>query len=226
MKRILTLLAAALLLASTQVARASDQQEVVDGATIVADKIQSQSGAATNIRELLHRARALLVVPSLLKGGFFLGGQGGTGVLLVRDPKTNTWSSPAFYGLAGGSFGLQIGVEVSEVALIIMTDKALEAVLQNEFKVGAEAGLTLATVGAGAEASTTSNVGADIYSFSESKGLFGGVALQGAALNPKPDWDKIYYGRPVTTREIVLERKAATSGATRLRTTLDSISQH
>ncbi len=225
MKRILTLLAATLLLASTQVARANDQQEVVDGATIVADKIQSGTGAATNIRELLHRARAILIVPSLVKGGFILGGQGGTGVLLVRDAK-NTWSSPAFYGLAGGSLGLQIGVEVSEVSLIIMTDKALEAILKNEFKVGAEAGLTLATVGAGAEASTTSNVGADIYSFSESKGLFGGVALQGAALNPKPDWDRVYYGRDVALRDIVLERKVATSGATRLRTTLDQISQH
>lgn len=225
MKRILTLLAATLLLASTQVARANDQQEVVDGATIVADKIQSGTGAATNIRELLHRARAILIVPSLVKGGFILGGQGGTGVLLVRDAK-NTWSSPAFYGLAGGSLGLQIGVEVSEVSLIIMTDKALEAILKNEFKVGAEAGLTLATVGAGAEASTTSNVGADIYSFSELKGLFGGVALQGAALNPKPDWDRVYYGRDVALRDIVLERKVATSGATRLRTTLDQISQH
>jgi lipid-binding SYLF domain-containing protein len=225
MKRILTLLAATLLLASTQVARASDQQEVVDGATIVADKIQSGAGAATNIRELLHRARGILIVPSLLKGGFILGGQGGTGVLLVRDAN-NTWSSPAFYGMAGGSLGLQIGVEVSEVALVIMSDKALEAILRNEFKVGAEAGLTLATVGAGAEASTTSNVGADIYSFSESKGLFGGVALQGAALNPKPDWDRVYYGRTIALRDIVIERKASTSGATRLRAALDQISQH
>lgn len=225
MKRILTLLAATLLLASTQVARATDQQEVVDGATIVADKIQSGAGAATNIRELLHRARGILIVPSLLKGGFILGGQGGTGVLLVRDAN-NTWSSPAFYGMAGGSLGLQIGVEVSEVALIIMSDKALEAILRNEFKVGAEAGLTLATVGAGAEASTTSNVGADIYSFSESKGLFGGVALQGAALNPKPDWDRIYYGRTIALRDIVIERKVSTSGATRLRAALDQISQH
>ncbi|HTZ76602.1 MAG TPA: lipid-binding SYLF domain-containing protein [Stellaceae bacterium] len=224
MKRILTLLAAALFFASTAAAHASDQQNVVDAATIVADKIQSQSGAATNIRELLHRCRGILIVPSLVKGGFFLGGQGGTGVLLVRDAN-NTWSSPAFYGLAGGSFGLQIGVEVSEVALIIMSDKALEAILKNEFKVGAEAGLTLATIGAGAEASTTSNVGADIYSFSESKGLFGGVALEGAALNPKPDWDKLYYDRAVTTRDIVLDRKVATSGATRLRTTLDQISR-
>src|SRR6266852_6233099 len=213
MKRILTLLAATLLLASTQVARASDQQEVVYGATIVADKIQSGAGAATNIRELLHRARGILIVPSLLKGGFILGGQGGTGVLLVRDAN-NTWSSPAFYGMAGGSLGLQIGVEVSEVALVIMSDKALEAILRNECKVGAEAGLTLATVGAGAEASTTSNVGADIYSFSESKGLFGGVALQGAALNPKPDWDRVYYGRTIALRDIVIERKASTSGAT------------
>lgn len=225
MKRILTLLAATLLLASTQVARATDQQEVVDGATIVADKIQSGAGAATNIRELLRRARGILIVPSLLKGGFILGGQGGTGVLLVRDAN-NTWSSPAFYGMAGGSLGLQIGVEVSEVALIIMSDKALEAILRNEFKVGAEAGLTLATVGAGAEASTTSNVGADIYSFSESKGLFGGVALQGAALNPKPDWDRVYYGRTIALRDIVIERKVSTSGATRLRAALDQISQH
>ena len=95
MKRILTLLAATLLIASTQVARASDQQEVVDGAAIVVDKIQSGTGAETNIRELLHRARGILIVPELVKGGFILGGQGGNGVLLqgqlpVQDHTSRT----------------------------------------------------------------------------------------------------------------------------------------
>jgi lipid-binding SYLF domain-containing protein len=224
MQRILTTIFAVLLLAVPQAARANDQQEVVDGAYLMAKSVRSGSGAATNVRELLHRARGILIIPELVKGGFILGAQGGSGVLLVRDPKSNTWSPPAFYTMGAGSVGLQIGVEVSKIALIIMSDKALNAVMRDEFKIGAEAGLAIATLGAGAEASTTAHGGADIYAFAESKGLFGGIALQGGVMKPRPSYNNAYYGHNAQLQEIVLQRKYSNAGARDLQGTLNQIS--
>jgi lipid-binding SYLF domain-containing protein len=224
MQRILTAIFAVLLLAVPQAARANDQQEVVDGAYLMAKSVRSGSGAATNVRELLHRARGILIIPELVKGGFIFGAQGGSGVLLVRDPKSNTWSPPAFYTMGAGSVGLQIGVEVSKIALIIMSDKALNAVMRDEFKIGAEAGLAIATLGAGAEASTTAHGGADIYAFAESKGLFGGIALQGGVMKPRPSYNHAYYGHNAQLPEIVLQRKYSNAGARDLQGTLNQIS--
>ncbi|MGE5203311.1 MAG: lipid-binding SYLF domain-containing protein [Acidobacteriota bacterium] len=224
MQRILTAILVVLLLAVPQAVRASDQQDTVDESYVMIRSIRTGSGAATNIRELLHRCRGILIVPELVKGGFIFGAQGGSGVLLVRDPKSNTWSPPAFYTMGAGSVGLQIGVEVSKIALIIMSDRALNAVMQDEFKIGAEAGLAIATLGAGAEASTTAHGGADIYAFAESKGLFGGIALQGGVMKPRPSYNNAYYGHNAQLREIVLQRKYSNSGARDLQGTLNQIS--
>ena len=225
MQRILTAMFTVLLLAVPQIAWASDQQELVDEAATMMRSVQVGSGAATNVRELLHRARGIIIIPELVKGGFILGAQGGSGVLLVRDTKSNTWSPPAFYTMGAGSVGLQIGVEVSKIALIIMNDRALDAVLQDEFKIGAEAGLAIAMLGAGAEASTTSHGGADIYAFAESKGLFGGIAVQGGVMKPRPSYNRNYYGSNKSgVRDIVLERAVANPGAQPLQSVLNLIS--
>ena len=224
MRRILLAMFAMLLPILPTQAWASDQQDIVDGAYVMARTIRNGSGAATNVRELLHRARGILMVPELVKGGFILGAQGGSGVLLVRDPKSNTWSPPAFYTMGAGSFGLQIGVEVSKIALIIMNDKALTAVMRDEFKIGAEAGLAIATLGAGAEASTTAHGGADIYAFAESKGLFGGIALQGGVMKPRPGYNEAYYKPGARLDDIVLHRKYSNSGARNLQSMLNQIS--
>ena len=224
MRRIFLAMFAMLLPILPAKAWASDQQDIVDEAYVMARTIRNGTGAATNIRELLHRARGILMVPELVKGGFILGAQGGSGVLLVRDPKSNTWSPPAFYTMGAGSFGLQIGVEVSKIALIIMNDKALTAVMRDEFKIGAEAGLAIATLGAGAEASTTAHGGADIYAFAESKGLFGGIALQGGVMHPRPSYNQAYYGPNAQLRDIVLQRKYSNAGARDLQGTLNQIS--
>ena len=223
MQRILTAIIAVLLLAVPQAARASDQQDTVDEAYVLMRSIRTGSGAATNIRELLHRCRGILIVPELVKGGFIFGAQGGSGVLLVRDPKSNTWSPPAFYTMGAGSIGLQIGVEVSKIALIIMNDKALNAVMRAEFKIGAEAGIAVVTLGGGAEASTTAAGGADIYALAESAGLFGGVAIQGGIVKPRTDQDHAYYGPNVTAQDIVLRRAAKNPGAEHLRSVLRQV---
>jgi len=221
-----TVMIAAMTLALPRVARAqsNDAQGVVNDAFQVIERIRTGSGAATNAREVLHRARGVLIIPALVKGGFIFGGQGGTGVLLSRDPQTSQWSYPAFYDMGAGSFGLQIGLEVSKVVLIIMNDRALNALMSDEFKIGAEAGIAIATLGAGAEASTTSAGGADIYAFAESMGLFGGIAIQGGIVKPRLPYNHSYYGADVKSEDIVLKGGPRNPGADQLRNDLMQIS--
>jgi lipid-binding SYLF domain-containing protein len=220
MRRILMVAVTALALAVPQLARASDEQQAVDDATNAVQRLSTDQGAASSVRDLLHRARGVMIIPTLVKGGFIVGGQGGTGLLLSRDQKTGNWSYPAFYSMGAGSFGLQIGLEVSKIMLIIMNDKALDAMMQDEFKIGAEAGIAVVTLGAGAEASTTAAGGADIYAVAESAGLFGGIAIQGGIVKPRVEQDHAYYGRNVTAQDIVLRRAAKNPGADKLRAEL------
>src|SRR5579864_6677176 len=223
MRRILMVATAALALMVPQLAWASDEQNVVDDAATAVERLSTSAGVAANARDLLHRARGVMIVPTLVKGGFIFGAQGGTGVLLSRDPKTGSWSYPAFYAMGAGSFGLQIGLEVSKIMLIIMNDKALHAVMRAEFKIGAEAGIAVVTLGGGAEASTTAAGGADIYALAESAGLFGGVAIQGGIIKPLVDEDHRYYNANVTAQQIVLARSAKNPGADKLRASLRSV---
>src|SRR5579885_3198510 len=160
MKRILMVAVAALALAFPQLARAASEQQTVDDAAVVVQHLNSNTGLAPAARDALRRSHGVMIIPALVKGGFIFGAQGGTGVLLSRDPKTGSWSYPAFYAMGAGSFGLQIGLEVSKIMLIIMNDKAMNAMMAAEFKLGAEAGIAVATLGGGAEASTTAAGGA------------------------------------------------------------------
>ncbi|MEM7173301.1 MAG: lipid-binding SYLF domain-containing protein, partial [Pseudomonadota bacterium] len=155
-------------------------------------------------------------VPQLLKAGFFIGGSGGSGVLLSYDPGSNSWSSPSFLTMGSGSLGLQIGAEASEIVLVIMNEKGMEAVVKNKFTLGGDASVAVGPLGAGAKAATTTNIGADVYSFAKSKGLFGGIALEGAVLQPSAEANKAYYGSDVTPIQIVVERKVTNPGAASL----------
>ncbi|MGH6989703.1 MAG: lipid-binding SYLF domain-containing protein, partial [Stellaceae bacterium] len=197
----------------------SDQQQVVDEALGVVHSFHHPGRYLDNVRALVRRARAIVIVPNLVKAGFIFGAQGGTGVLLVHG--RHGWSYPAFYNMGAASFGLQAGVSVSKVVLIIMNDRALNLALTHaQLKLGAEAGLTVATLGAGAGGSVTS-AGADIYTLSSSKGLYGGVALQGGAIGPNPGWNHAYYHRRVSTEAIVYgHARLHQPGARRLRRAL------
>lgn len=222
MRRILMLMAAALALAGPQVAWAqvSNEQAAIDRATATVEALRTGPGAPSNMGELLHKARGIMIFPETVKAGFIFGAQGGSGVLLSRDPTTNTWSYPAFYVLGAGSFGLQAGVQLSKIVFIIMNDRALNALMSDEFKVGAEAGIAIVTIGAGAEASTTSAAGGDIYAFSTAMGLFGGIALQGGIIKPRLVYDHEYYGPAVRAEDIVLGLTAKNPGADTLRNAL------
>ena len=164
-----------------------------------------------NARELLHRARAVLIAPRIFKAGFFVGGEGGTALLMARG--VHGWSDPAFYTVASASFGLQIGAQESEMVMFIMSDKALNALMTDKFKIGANAGIAVATLGSTVEGATTAHVGADIIVWASSSGAYAGLSLDGTLVEPQRNADANYYGKPVTSSEIVLSRSVRSPAA-------------
>jgi lipid-binding SYLF domain-containing protein len=166
-------------------------------------------------RDLMKDAKGVFIAPQMLKGAFVFGAMGGSGVLLVRDQKTGEWTGPAFYTIAGASFGFQIGGEASEVVLLAMTDRGVNSLLANSFKLGADVGLALGPVGAGASVATA-NLSADILSFSRSKGLYGGISLEGAVVATRGGWNAAYYGKEVTPADIFVRHEVTNPHANAL----------
>jgi len=199
-------------------AQAQEQQEIVDRATVTAKSMLTHPDFK-DAQAMMRRAKGVIVIPSLVKAGFIVGGEGGSGVLLVRG-KDGSWSNPSFVTMAAGSVGLQIGVQASELLLLIMTERGLQSVLQDEFKLGADASVAVGPIGAGVEAATTANLRADIYSYTRSKGAFGGVSLEGSLLKPRYSWNELYYGRPATARQVVVLREVSNPNANALRQAL------
>ncbi len=214
-------LAGAILFGATTALAASDQSNLVDRARITIDDLKKDKEFG-NARELMQRAKGVMIVPSLIKGGFFVGGEGGTGVLLTKAAGNN-WSNPAIYTLASASFGLQIGLQESELVLFVMSDRALRAFMQDEFKVGAEAGLAIVTLGSSAEIAATSSGKADIIVWASSSGAYAGLTLNGSIVKPRTEWNKAYYGHAVSVADIVTVRTATNPQADGLRQALATV---
>ena len=204
-------LAAGVLAASS--AQASDQTSLLAHAAATVDDMRSDQTFGPS-RDLLRRARAILIVPSLVKGGFVFGAEGGEGVLLAR--RGHGWSSPAFYTIGSASFGLQIGVELAQLVMFVMSDRALRAIERDKFKLGAGAGLTVITVGANAQAATGGNLSGDIIVWSSTKGAYGGLTVEGSVLAPETDANEDFYGHRANVREILAD-EVTNSAADRLR---------
>lgn len=195
-----------------------EEQTLVDRATLALQEAMSQT-VSEDPRILLRRARGAMICPRVFKAGFILGGEGGACVLLARAGN-GTWSYPAFYGMGSGSVGLQIGIQDSQFVMLIMTEKGLRAILDSQFKLGADASLAIATVGAGIQGATTGAFGADIVAFSQTRGLFGGVSLGGSLMGQRSEWNRAYYGRDLGARQIVIDMQASNPGADPLREVL------
>lgn len=200
---------------------AVEAQKVVDRAIVTLERLYLDDNFYLHMLPKVRQARAVLVVPSLLKAGFILGAEYGNGVLMVRDPWTDRFVGPAFFKLIAGSIGFQAGVQEAQIIFIIMTDKGLSAILDNKFKAGAS--LSVAFIrGASIEAATTSNVGVDVYAFALTTGLFGGGALDGTIIEPRTDWNNHFYGDiQADTRAILFKRRFKNPDADRLREILD-----
>lgn len=201
-------------------AAGTDEQEVVDHAIGTLRDLQRDKEFG-NARALLHRARGVLIAPRIFKAGFFVGGEGGQAVLMARGP--NGWSNPAFYTVASASFGLQIGAQESEMIMLIMTDRALQALMRDNFKIGANAGLAIVTLGSTVEAATTSHVGADIVVWASSSGAYAGISLDGTLVEPRREADWSFYGRAVTSNDIVLRHSVRNPAAAPLVRELTSL---
>jgi SH3 domain-containing YSC84-like protein 1 len=215
MRFVLFAILLALLALSPVAARAqTDQQALVDRSTLTVQEMFGPDNAKDE-RSMLARAKAAMICPRIFKAGFFFGGQGGSCVLISRGP--GGWSSPAFYTVGSGSFGLQIGVQDSELAFLILTDRGLQAVLDSQFKIGADASIAIATLGAGLEGDTTAALRADIVAFSKNRGLFVGISLQGSIISSDSGWNQTYYGQPLAAQQIVMQGAGNNPGAAPLR---------
>lgn len=186
-------------------------RDTLAGADAILARIQTDSDKEP-FRKLVRNAKAIIVVPSLVKGGFIIGAEGGRGILLVRQG--NGWSDPGFVGMGSASLGLQAGAQVSQLVLAVMTEKGLNGFLEPNFKIGADGGIAVAWLGAGMDAGKTFD-GADVVAMSTAQGLFAGISLEGSVFDPDDAANAEIYGKGATLREIV--NGQATSKAPRLK---------
>lgn len=199
----------------------ADARATVTRADITFNSFMSDKNF-TEMRKLSRSAKGIFIAPQVLKGAFVVGASGGTGVLLVRE-EGGTWSYPAFYTIGSVSFGLQIGGQASEVILLAMTERGVTTLLQNSVKLGADVGIAAGPYGAGAQAATA-NISADILAFARSKGLYGGISLDGAVVDVRDSLNRAYYGKSVTPADIFVKKNAINAHADKLRESVARIS--
>lgn len=192
---VLMIMAALFTLGEASLARADDAQDarqLVGSATMTLERFQAAPDMDA-FRDLLQRAKGVFIAPQVLKGAFILGVSGGSGVLVARDEANGGWRGPAFYTIGEVSWGIQMGGEASEVVLLAMTSRGVNAFMSSNFKMGADVAATMGPMGVGASAASA-NLSADIIGFSHAKGLFGGISINGALVSAKPKLNKAYTG--------------------------------
>ena len=156
-------------------------------------------------RELLDKAECVIVIPSMIKVAVGIGGSYGRGAMVCRAGKAfdGAWGAPAMYSLEGGSFGLQLGGEATDLVLLVMNGRGANALLSSKVKLGGSASVAAGPKGRSLEASTDASMRAEILSYSRSRGLFAGVSLSGTSLRPDDKASAEVYGRKLTARRIV-----------------------
>lgn len=176
-------------------------------------------------QDLLEKAHCVVIVPGLKQAAFVVGGKYGSGFAVCRRNGAG-WGAPAAVRIEGGSFGFQIGASSTDVVMLIMNERGMRRLLEDKFTVGAEASVAAGPVGRSATAQTDAQLSADILSWSRSKGLFAGVALQGATLRNDLDANKELYGRALHNKDILLTNRRPPAAARPFVATLDRYSRH
>ncbi len=197
-------------------------RRVAEAQSVVAEIMRSPDQGIPE--DLLVKCEAIAIYPAVFKGGFILGARYGRGVVVKRDKKTGKWGPAAFSTIGGGSWGLQAGVQSTDLILVIMNDRGLEGILSNNLTLGADASISAGPLGRSSEIGTDLSLRAGIFSYSRSRGLFGGIALDGAVLTQDNASNSDYYGRPVSSKEILLEGKVSHKPATRA--LADTLNEH
>ena len=204
---------------TVQAMAASETEELIVKSRLTAEKLLAHSDFP-DLRDWIKKSKGVLIIPSLLKAGFLIGGSGGNGVMLSRN-EDGDWSYPAFYTLTAASLGLQAGVSDAEIMLVIMSDGAMQALIDKEVTLGGDASIAIGTEGAGVKGATTLGFGKDILAFSKEVGLYGGASVEAAWVRKREAFNAEYYGAKATPKEILVERKFSNPGADMLRAVLD-----
>ncbi len=152
---------------------------------------------------LMDKAQCVVVVPNMKKAGFIWGAKYGRGFAVCRRRGGAGWTAPAAMRIEGGSFGLQIGGSESDVVLLVNSESGMKHLLEDKFTLGGTASVAAGPVGRDASAQTAAELHAEMLSYSRSRGIFAGIALEGATLRPDNDADHELYGRDISNREIL-----------------------
>jgi SH3 domain-containing YSC84-like protein 1 len=197
---------------------ASEQQELVNAARATFVRFRDDPDLE-GFREHEREARGFLIVPKAVRVGLVFGGSGGRGLLVARG-RTGEWNGPSFYTVGTASFGLQAGVDVSNVVVLVMTQRGMNALLSPSLRLGMDASAAAGPVGVGAGRPPRPDT--DFVYYSRSKGFYGGLSLEGAMIRPDDNWNRAYYGRPVSPRDILVRGSLKRPGSQRLLETLDN----
>jgi lipid-binding SYLF domain-containing protein len=196
--------------------------QVTSSSRLALENLTSDEELGPTVKKLLKNAKGIMIFPDVLKAALFIGGEGGSGVLMVKQAN-GAWSYPAFYTMGSVSFGFQAGGQSQQTILFIMTQSGLDAILDEQVKVGADISAAAGPRGVGAEAATTVAGGKDVYVYSLNKGLFVGASVEGAIIAKRSDWNQAYYGRATDPRQIVQENAVSNPNADPLRATAELI---
>ena len=180
-------------------------------------------------QDLLDRARCVIVMPSVLKAAFVVGGSYGRGTMVCRTGKdfSGPWGAPAMYALEGGSIGFQIGGEATDFVFLVMNDRGAESLVHSKARLGADVSAAAGPVGRSASADTDAYLRSEILSYSRARGVFAGVSLEGSTLRPDDDANRNLYGRSIGAAEIISGSEVqAPAGAHDLIALLETASPH
>jgi len=207
MKRSIFIVLGILVLASLTFANEEDrlkrEQDRLQNADLVMQEVLK---VPDNLpRDLLDRARCVIVMPSVLKAAFVIGGSYGRGAMVCRTGKnfSGPWGAPAMYALEGGSVGFQIGGEATDFVLLVMNNRGADSLLHSEVRLGADASVAAGPVGRLASADTDAYMRSEILSYSRARGVFAGISLEGSTLRPDSGANRALYGRSISAAEII-----------------------
>jgi len=181
-------------------ARDSEAQRVAKSTEVLSDLVKTPDDSIPEY--ILDRAEAIVVIPTLVKGGFVVGGERGKGIMSVRRTEGRRWSPPGFVTITGGSFGWQIGLQSVDLVLLVMNRDGIDDLLKSEFKLGVNGSVAAGPVGRTAQAATDARMAAKILAYSRAKGLFAGATIEGASLRDDRDANERFYGKPLSSEAI------------------------
>ena len=185
------------------------ESRLADSARVMREIMEAPDG---NIPyDLLRRSRGIIIFPGVLKAGLGFGGHYGKGVILRKHRSSETWGPPAFITLIGGSFGWQIGVQSTDLVLLVMTEVGLKSLFRDKLTLGADASVAAGPVGRDASASTDIGLNAGIISYSRAKGIFAGISIKGSMIEPDWESNEAYYGSDLSVIDIFFKGKGRVS---------------